>query len=166
MKVLVTAATRHGSTADIAAAVARVLQTRCIDVEEVHPDEVHDLSAYDAVVIGSAVYAGRWLESAAAMASRCARQLTERPVWMFSSGPIGHPATPADGPHVKAIELATGALEHRIFAGKLDKDGLGRIERTLARAVRAPDGDYRDWEQIHEWATEIADALSSAHASR
>jgi len=53
----------------------------------------------------------------------------------------------------------TGAVEHRVFAGRLDMRNLGRVERTTARAVRAPEGDFRDWEAVTEWAAEIADSL-------
>ena len=60
----------------------------------------------------------------------------------------------------------TGALGHRVFAGKLDKADLGRLERTMVRAVRAPEGDYRDWDEISEWATRIADSLSAAQPVR
>ena len=60
----------------------------------------------------------------------------------------------------------TGALGHRVFAGKLDKAELGRLERTMVRAVRAPEGDYRDWDEIAEWAARIADGLSAMQPVR
>lgn len=66
MKVLVTVATRHGSTAEIADVIVRVLHLRGLDADEVHPGSVHDISGYDAVVLGSAVYAGRWLAACSA----------------------------------------------------------------------------------------------------
>ena len=157
MKVLVTAATRHGSTAEIAAAIAGVLRRRGVDVDQIAPSDVHDITRYDAVVLGSAVYAGRWLKSATAFVSRWEQQLTQRPVWLFSSGPIGQPPKPAELPVVAQIVCRTHAVEHRVLAGRLDKDGLGLLERTMVRAVRAPEGDYRDWLEINEWAAGIAD---------
>jgi menaquinone-dependent protoporphyrinogen oxidase len=60
----------------------------------------------------------------------------------------------------------TGALGHRVFAGKLDKAELGRLERTMVRAVRAPMGDYRDWDDIAAWAASIADSLSTMEPVR
>jgi menaquinone-dependent protoporphyrinogen oxidase len=162
MKVLVTAASRHGSTADIAAAIVRVLHLRGVAADLVEPVEVTDLSEYDAVVLGSAVYAGRWMGSATDLVARCRLQLAGRPVWLFSSGPVGIPANPALDPAVSKLMEQTGAQGHRVFAGRLDKAELGRLERTMVRAVRAPEGDYRDWAAITEWATEIADSLAGA----
>lgn len=166
MKVLVTAASRHGSTADIAAAIVRVLHLRGLDADVVEPAEVKDLSEYDAVVLGSAVYAGRWMRPATDLVARCQPQLAGRPVWLFSSGPVGSPASPDEGPAVSQLMEQTGALGHRVFAGKLDKAGLGRLERTMVRAVRAPEGDYRDWHEIAEWAARIADSFSAMQPVR
>ena len=158
-KVLVTAASRHGSTAEIVAAIARTLRLHGIDADEVAPRDVVDLSAYDAVVLGSAVYAGRWLGPATSLVDRLNAQLTERPVWLFSSGPIGEPPTPRETPDLSGIAARTGAVEHRLFLGKLDRAELGLLERTMVRAVRAPEGDYRDWADIDRWAAQIAYAL-------
>ncbi len=55
------------------------------------PDEVTELEDYDAVVLGSAVYAGHWLEPAKQLAERFVGQLLGRAVWLFSSGPVGNP---------------------------------------------------------------------------
>jgi menaquinone-dependent protoporphyrinogen oxidase len=159
MKILVTAASRHDATAEIATAIAAVLRGRGHQVEEMAPDNVHDVSQYDAVVIGSAVYVGRWLEAARSLVARFATHLAERPVWLFSSGPLGDPPKPAEDPDVSALIEATRAVEHRVFTGKLDKSSLGPVERTVARAVRAPEGDYRDWDAINEWAENIAEAV-------
>jgi menaquinone-dependent protoporphyrinogen oxidase len=64
MAVLVTAASRYGSTAEIASAIGDVLRDSGLDVAVVPPDTVKDLDAYEAVVMGSAVYAGRWVKPA------------------------------------------------------------------------------------------------------
>jgi menaquinone-dependent protoporphyrinogen oxidase len=166
MRVLVTAASRHGSTADIAAAIVRVLHLRGQAADLVEPVDVKDLSEYDAVVLGSAVYAGRWMAPATDLVDRCRSELAGRPVWLFSSGPVGSPANPAEGPAVSKLMEQTGALGHHVFAGRLDKAELGRLERTMVRAVRAPEGDYRDWNDIAEWAARIADSLSAMQPAR
>ena len=64
MKVLVTAASRHGSTAEIATIIAGILQASDIDAEVLPPEAVASVVDYDAVILGSAVYAGQWLEPA------------------------------------------------------------------------------------------------------
>ncbi len=161
MKVLVTAASRHGSTADIAAAIVRTLHLRGLAADLVEPADVKDLSEYDAVVLGSAVYAGRWMAPATDLVDRCRSELAGRPVWLFSSGPVGSPANPVDGPDVSKLMEQTGALGHRVFSGMLDKGELGRLERTMVRAVRAPEGDFRDWDDIAEWTARIGDSLAA-----
>jgi menaquinone-dependent protoporphyrinogen oxidase len=162
MKVLVTAATRHGSTEEIAALIARVLRLRGMDTAELRPADVEDVSDYDAVVLGSAVYAGRWLAPATSLAGRFQSQLADRPVWLFSSGPVGSPLVPTQALDASKVMTATGAIEHRVFAGKVDTSELGRLERAMVRMVRAPEGDYRDFREVSHWAAHIADTLSEA----
>jgi menaquinone-dependent protoporphyrinogen oxidase len=166
MLVLVTAASRHGSTADIAVAIVRELRLRGLDADHEEPSEVNDVSQYDAVVLGSAVYAGRWMGSATDFITRCRPSLAGRPVWLFSSGPVGMPANPADAPSVSKLMEETGALGHQVFAGKLDRAELGRLERTMIRAVRAPEGDYRNWDEITRWAAHIANGLLAVRPTR
>lgn len=162
MKVLVTVATRHGATAEVAAAIAKVLRLHGMDTTELPASEVTDVDVYDAVVLGSAVYAGRWLASATSLVARLQPQLADRPMWLFSSGPVGDQLKPAEAADVAGLVASTRAIEHRVFAGKLDKSGLGLLERAMVRAVRAPEGDYRDWDEVSWWAAEIADTLTAA----
>lgn len=113
-------------------------------------------------MLGSAVYAGRWLGPAQALVDEHGETLREKPVWLFSSGPIGDPPRPAGDDAVASAPLveATGAREHRIFAGRLDKSLLSFGERAIVLAFRAAEGDFRDWGEIEAWAGDIADALA------
>jgi menaquinone-dependent protoporphyrinogen oxidase len=113
-------------------------------------------------VLGSAVYAGRWLEPARQYAALYADVLRSRAVWLFSSGPIGEPPFPPDQPHDAApIAALTGARGHRVFPGRLDKDRLTFGERAMVTAMRAPVGDFRDWAEIAAWADTIAAAVTA-----
>jgi menaquinone-dependent protoporphyrinogen oxidase len=113
------------------------------------------------VLVGSAVYAGRWLEPAREYVAAHAAALRERNVWLFSSGPIGEPPFPPDEPHdVHALGRLVGARGHRVFPGRLDKEVLGFGERAMVTAMRAPLGDFRDWAAVREWAEEIAATLA------
>ena len=160
-RVLVTAASKHGATVEIAEAIAEVLAGNGLDPALVPPDEVHDVDAYDAVVLGSAVYAGHWLKPARALADGCAPALRARPVWLFSSGPVGDPAKPDEDPvDVAEIVTLTGARDHHLFAGKLTRKQLSFPERAIVSALHVPDGDFRDWSEIRRWATEIATAAA------
>jgi menaquinone-dependent protoporphyrinogen oxidase len=162
MKVLVTAASKHGATEEIAQAIAEVLTERGLETATMPPESVGSLDGYDAVVIGSSVYAGRWAKPAKELVEREGQALAARPVWAFSSGPIGDPPKPEDDPEDAAeIVRVSGAREHRVFAGRLDKKRLSIPERAIVRAVRAGEGDFRNWDEIRRWAGEIADALTA-----
>jgi menaquinone-dependent protoporphyrinogen oxidase len=161
MKVLVAAASRHGSTSEIAEAIGDELRDRGLEADVKRADEVHDLAGYDAVVLGSAVYVGKWLDPARDLVEKRADELCTLPVWLFSSGPIGEPLRPApeDAVDVAPLVSATRARGHRLFGGKLDKDRLGFGEKAVVLAFRAPEGDFRDWGEIRTWASEIAGEL-------
>lgn len=161
-RVLVTAATRHGSTAEIAGRIAADLRERGIVVDDLPPADVQDLTSYDGVVIGSAIYEGRWLRAARSLVARNAAQLGHTRVWLFSSGPVGKPLQPSDGPDVVAVMARSSALDHRIFPGRLDVARLSPLERLMVRAVPTAEGDFRDWPAIDDWATGIAETLLQA----
>jgi menaquinone-dependent protoporphyrinogen oxidase len=130
-----------------------------VDVRSV--ETVTMLDSYGAVVLGSAVYMGRWLKSARTFAHANATQLAEIPVWLFSSGPVGDPPKPDTDPSdLGPIMDLVHAQEHRRFTGKLDRRRLGFAERAVVSATKAPDGDFRDWLAIEVWAAEIAAILA------
>lgn len=164
MRVLVTAASRHGATHEIAAAIAGGLARRETEAYAQPVEQLASLDGYDAYVIGSAVYVGRWLAPARELVEAHLDVLADRPVWMFSSGPLGPPeALKPEGDPVDVDELvqAAGAVGHRVFAGRLDKSLLGLGEKAVVVAVRAPEGDFRDWDAIDGFAAEIAQHLSN-----
>ncbi len=167
MNALVASASRHGATREIADLIGATLADRGIatDIREI--DNVCTLVGYDAVVIGSAVYMGDWISAARTFVERHAGELAERPTWLFSSGPIGDPPKPGADTAVKIDDLVAAAhpREHRVFAGRLELRRLGLVQRTVARAVHAGEGDYRDWGAIQEWATGIADDLEDLDLS-
>ena len=164
MKVLVAASSRHGATGEIAAEIGRVLTEHGLDVRVASLDDLADVHGFDAFVLGSAVYVGRWLGPARAFVGEHAGELAARPTWLFSSGPIGDPPKPVGDAAVNVDGLveATGALEHRLFTGRLDRSRLGLGERAVVRVVGAAEGDYRDWDDVREWAGTIAGALTVA----
>ena len=161
MKVLITVASRHGATLDIAEVIRNELVASNVDVDLIAPERVVDVSPYDAVVIGSSVYAGRWLAPARELVDRQLAQLIKRQVWLFSSGPVGSPAKPTQPP-LEALEMTrrTNALDHQVFEGRLDRDLLTFGERAIVRVVGARSGDFRPWYAVAEWARGIAASLS------
>lgn len=160
MTVLVTAASRHGSTDEIARIIAGMLDDAGLDALVRDPETVDGVERFEAIVIGSAVYMGGWLAPAIEFIERFGPTLAERPVWLFSSGPIGEPPKPDGDPrHIEAMRAATNAVDHRIFAGRLVRSELGIRERIAVNAVGAADGDFRAWMDIAEWAQGIATHL-------
>ena len=168
VRVLVAAASRHGATAELAAVIAEGVRRGLGGDGEVvvrSPAEVADVSGFDAVVLGSGVYFGHWLQEARDLLLRCAVALWERPVWLFSSGPVGIPERP---PEVlldvdEELRLAR-AVEHRVFPGRLERDRLALAERAMVATLRAPEGDFRPWAAAAEWGASIGTVLSAEPA--
>ena len=171
MKVLVTAASKHGSTRELAETIARVLEEHGLSAELVEMDEVDDLSGYDAYVVGSGIYLGNWLKEARRFIDAHAPELARRPTWLFASGSIVGEPPVADDPNalraglVERLVETTNAREHKLFAGKLDLSKLGLLEKAAVRGAHASEGDYRDWDDAKRWATEIAAELSAERTS-
>ena len=163
MTLLLTTASKHGSTIGIAKTLQACLNRAGYDTVRLPPDEVDSLAPYDAVIIGSAVYAGRWLKEARQFAETNAADLQKLPVWLFSSGPVGEPLKPLDGAAVQIENLValTGAREHKLFAGKLDRAKLNFAEKAITYALGVKEGDYRDWGAIEAWGDKVAKELGT-----
>jgi menaquinone-dependent protoporphyrinogen oxidase len=160
MKVLITVASRHGSTKEIATLIAGLMEDAGLEADVRDPDDITSLAGYDAAVIGSGVYMGRWLDPARRLIKRCHGEFAGRRVWLFSCGPLGEPAKPDSEPgEVAGLRDATGAIDHRVFHGRLVRSELGFGEKVVVAGVRAPYGDYRRWDDIATWARQIANAL-------
>ena len=160
MKVLISAASKYGATSEIAQAIADALAAKGLEVTVVKPAQAGAIEQFDAVVLGSAVYMGRWMKPGRELAQRQAAALAARPVWLFSSGPVGEPPKPADNPvDVSMILQSTKSRDHQIFTGKLVKKHLSFPHRAIAAATRVQEGDFRNWDDIRAWATSIADTL-------
>jgi menaquinone-dependent protoporphyrinogen oxidase len=156
MTMLIAVSSKHGSTREIAEFIAKTVREAGVVVEVVDAQDVESVAPYDAVIVGSALHMGRWMGPARTLVNRSVDALRTRPVWLFSSGPLGRdiddPADAAEG--VKLMALV-GAKEHRVFPGKADKHELGFMERGVLRMVKNPYGDHRDWAEIEVWAKHI-----------
>lgn len=162
MRVLVSAASRHGATQAISHEIARRLRAAGHTPSVLDPVEVDDLAEVDAVVLGSAIYHGRWMPEARNLAARLEGALDGRPVWLFSSGPVGEPPLPTTGvADVARVARQTRAVAHHLFAGRVDASTLTRSERAGVRRLHAADGDYRDWFEIRSWAEELGTQLAT-----
>jgi menaquinone-dependent protoporphyrinogen oxidase len=166
--VLVTVASRHNGTLEIAEAIAAGLVGRGIVAEVRHVADVNDLSDYGAVVLGSAIYMNRWLAEARRFVQINASELCMMPVWLFSSGPLGpadHLVPPSEPADVPVLLRLTRARGHRRFGGRLDMKYLRFSERAVVRTIHAPEEDRRDWSAIDQFAGEIAESLLASRVA-
>lgn len=165
-RILVTYASKHHATEEIAERIGEILQRsggRTVDV--LPADSVNDISAYDAVILGSAVYMGQWQPAAAEFLKTFEVELAKRPTWIFSSGPT------ADGDPVEALkgwrlpETLQAVVDRvrprdiKVFGGRLNPSDLNLYERFITRMVKASSGDYRDWTSVRSWASAISQAV-------
>lgn len=142
MSVLVSYASKHGSTQGIAEFIAETLRG-------------------GGVVLGSAIYIGSWMKAATSFARGNADELARRPVWLFSSGPLGNEVhdTEAQPKELEELRNRIDPKDHRVFFGALDAEKLSFGERMVMKAVGAPTGDFRNWEDIRAWTQGIAAGL-------
>lgn len=175
MNVIVAYATRHGATAGIADHIASTLTARGLTARAARVEEVTHLDDYDAVVLGGAAYMFHWLKPAVRFAKKHRTTLSAKPVWLFSSGPLGTDTVDPDGHDIldsarpKEFDELAALLRPRgeqVFFGAYDPDappiGLGeRLTRHMPAAREGlPAGDFRDWEAIGVWADQIARELT------
>ena len=183
-KVEVIYASRHGGTAGIAGWIAEVLQAEGVDAVVADAATRPDPRGFDAFVIGSGVYLGKWLPEGIEFLERQQAILATRPVWLFSSGPLPgsskntdatDPLTlalgPAEGPgsggHRRIAELSSAIRprDHRVFLGAFSPDDPPKTlpERVLrllpASKNILPVGDFREPAVVEAWAREIAASL-------
>jgi menaquinone-dependent protoporphyrinogen oxidase len=159
MRVLVTAASKHGATLGIAEVIAEELTEHGLSAEAKPVEDASAVGQYDAVVLGSAIYFGHWLKAAVDFADANFQVLSERPLWLFSSGPVEEESSAASSVESTSPIPSLTPQGHRVFLGALDKSQLGLVERSVVRAVHGKYGDFRDWGAVQAWARDIALAL-------
>ena len=172
MAVLVAYATDHGSTRGIADRIADRLQQQGIHAKACSLADVLEVSRYEAVVLGSAIHAGKWLPVARQFADRNAEPLRERPVWLFSVSTLGDEESmfpPPVANRLRALRKETPEMtemrrllhprEHRNFAGAIERSHWPASGRAFFRATGGRYGDHRNWPAIEAWADLIASQL-------
>lgn len=160
-KILVTYASKHGATAEIAQYIAAIIKKADIAVDILPARNVKDISDYDGVVLGTAIYAGMWMNDAMQFLKRFEVDLVACNVWVFSSGPTGDDLPMQMLGTVVEPKAVTGLLDKikprdkMLFHGKVDMDDLTMGERLIYKVLNAPAGDYREWDVIGQWANKI-----------
>ena len=157
-------ASKRGSTAEIADAIADALRQSGLNVDCKPADEVGSLDPYDAVVLGSAVYMKRWRGDAKHFLRKHGDELSRLPFWVFSSGPVGDPVKAPDRswlepPRIIGRAQQLGVRDHVVFGGQVPTEPHGPIERSMLKNTPEQYRDRRDWDEIRAWARRIASEL-------
>ncbi len=163
--VLVAYASKHGMTAEIAAKIGETLRQSGLQADVMPVKNVRDLATYKAVVLGSAVYIAMWRKEMVIFLQENEVALSQRPLWVFSSGPLGE-GDPLELLHGWRFPEAQRPLVERIkprdiavFHGAIDLKKMTIFEKWVLKRVKARTGDFRDWEAITRWAAGVSDEL-------
>jgi menaquinone-dependent protoporphyrinogen oxidase len=140
MRVLVGYASKHGGTREIAERIAGRLRLPEVDVEVGPLREIGEVAGFDAFVLGSSIHMGHWSKEAVVFVHRHKAALGGRPVWLFSSGPVGNQAR-VDPIELPDLEATVPIREHRLFGGAVKLDKMSFAERLMAKAIKVS-GDY------------------------
>jgi menaquinone-dependent protoporphyrinogen oxidase len=158
-RILVAYASKKGSTAEIAHAVARELENRGITVVVAEMNSVTTLETYDALVLRTPMYAGKFLADVPAFIAKHRECIIHIPTAGFVTG-IARVYPKAGDPDVIAGALGEAMAPAKpvavtMFAGKFDPGNQGFLVRSVGKMMKIPEGDFRDWDAISAWAREL-----------
>jgi len=159
-RVLVAYATWAGSTAGVAERIAEVINRSGLAAEAKRAREVKDTAAYDAVVLGTAVHAGKLHPDALKFLDRNKAALEAKPLAAFvvclamKDGDEKGRATAAT--YLDPLRLRVKPVSEGLFAGAYAPEKLGFVVRQIMRMIKAPPGDFRKWDEIEAWAVSLA----------
>jgi len=164
-KTLVTYASKYGATAEIAEKIGAVLRDAGLPVDVLSVKQARDLTPYDNVILGSAVYIGQWRRAAVKFLKANENALSKKQVWLFSSGPTGEgdPVELLDGWRFpKGQQELADRIQPRdiaVFHGDVDPEKVNALHKLMIDKVEAPVGDFRDWNAITAWTESVVAAL-------
>lgn len=170
--ILVSYASKYGATKEIAQRIGEVLSQAGLKVDVLAVNSIRNLKSYEAVVLGSAIYVGKWQKEAVEFLQANEQILADRLVWLFSSGPTGEgdPVELVEGQRLPAaLQPVVDHIQPRdvaVFHGHINPDKINFIEKWAIKSlVKKPFGDFRDWDAIASWATSVADTLKEVEPS-
>jgi len=157
---LIAYATKHDSTHQVAEMVAAVLRDDGLDADVLPASSVDDVERYDGIVLGGALYAGRWHRDARYFLRDKREALAQRPVFVFGMGPLDLKEASVAGSRkqldhalAKVPEVKPGAVA--IFGGVVHQEDQHFPFNHM------PESDARDPDAIRAWAREIAAVMKT-----
>jgi menaquinone-dependent protoporphyrinogen oxidase len=161
--VLVCYATRYGSTGEIASIIAGELQKREFEVTLSPLSQVANPGNFDAVVIGSPVYMGKWLAEARDFVSRFRKDLQNLPVAVFTVGYSFRNRMKADiipsDDALASIVIFFSPRAKGYFAGRVDTDRMSLTDREIILLAGITPGDFLNPDEVQQWARELPSRL-------
>ncbi|NLX91913.1 MAG: flavodoxin [Firmicutes bacterium] len=161
-KVLVAYGSKRGATAEIAERIGETLRKKGLQADVLDAGTVKDLAPYNKIILGSSVYIGLWHKKAVRFLKNNIESLEKLPVWLFVCGPTG-PGNPVDlmdgwfyPKSLRPIIERINSCDITCFGGKLVLKTLNPFEKWIVNKVKAPEGDFRDWQAVAAWAETIA----------
>lgn len=168
-RILVAYGSKAGSTREVAEFIGKALKEMGASVDVRNVQEVNDLSGYDGLILGSATRIGKLLTPVLRFAQRFQRDIQRMATAYFVVGLQMQEDTPENRAIVtKTAEPLTrvkAPLSLGMFGGKVDHARLGWFMRTIAsrdKSGKLAEGDWRDWDAIRAWVTELAPSLLRA----
>ena len=165
--ILVTYASKHGSTAEIAEKIHEIMTDKELLCDLQAVENITSISDYTTIVLGSAVYMGQWRKSTVKFLKKHAEELSTKKVWLFSTGPTGEgdPVELLKGwKYPDALKDTVDKIHPReimVFHGALDETKLNTFEKMTIKMVKAPVGDFRDWKSVEQWANKISGKINN-----
>ncbi len=169
--ILVAYASWHGATKEIAEHIGDVLRKEGLQADVLPAGSVRDLSPYRAVILGSAIYIGKWRPEAVKFMQANEQTLAQRPVWLFSSGPTGggDPVQVLNGwrlpTDVQPVADRIHPRDTAVFHGFINLARLDIVTKLALKAMKIQSGDHRQWDVIADWTTKVAATLKSTVAA-
>lgn len=163
-QILVTYASRYGSTAEVAESIAETLKTAKASVTLQPIADVESVEDFDMVILGSPVYSGDWLPDAVDFVKNFQHDLKGTPVALFAVCMRMRNDTPEMRASVMGVishyKTLLQPVSVGLFAGALDYEKLSPIARLQIETKGLPEGDFREWDKVKTWANDL---MASGH---
>jgi len=158
-RILITYATRTGSTIEVAAAIGDELGKRGFAADVKPVKENPKVDGYQAVLIGSAIRMGSWLPEAVEFVTANQQRLNRVPVVLFTVHGNNRGDDEQSRTNRKAyldtVRPLLQPVDEVFFAGVIDSKRLSLLDRLATKMVKATLGDFRDWGKIRGWAQTV-----------